>query len=481
MPKPSLYPLCPLPGRIHFCGVCGRAMGGVAAALRGRKGVQISGSDMGAHAPMDAVLRESGVRLQTTYDKRNLRGPIDLVVAGPVILRQHIEIMEALRKRIPVISLPRFLQEYFLRESRNVVVAGTNGKTTTTAMLVHILRSAGRDPDYLIGGMPRDGTPPARWEGAPLAVLEGDEFSSGFGDLNPKMLHYRPNVAVLTNVCWDHPEIYRTERELRVAFSVFLQLLPPDGLLVFNGDDPISSRKIVPWAPCPKVEVGFGRACQHRLERFKARAAGCEFEFLGKPFALPLMGKMNALNAALATLAARHLGVSLTKIRQALESFQGVQGRQDIRIESPGLVHVSDEAYHPDALRALIGALKGRYPRRRVLVCLQPRSTGGRGGFQEKELPAGLAGADVVLLSDARDPMPHNQPGQMFRPGLVVQALRKRKVIVRAVGPAQNLGPALLQIAKRGDLVLTSLKMHQPEAEASLLSALEQLKMRWQS
>ena len=222
--------------RLHFVGICGKAMGGIAAALA-TEGWRVTGSDEKCYQPMMGFLSSRGIRVSTPYSAGNVPTDADLVVVGKRVATENPELLHVVGHGPAYCSFPQFLHHQFLRHSRNAVVTGGVGKTTTTSMLAWILEDAGQRPDYLIGGLARNFPAPARFSGGRFAVLEGDEYASCFDDPRPKFLHYQPEVGVITNIVEDHPDIYRNLGEVCQAFSDFIALLPPHGALILADDD----------------------------------------------------------------------------------------------------------------------------------------------------------------------------------------------------------------------------------------------------
>jgi UDP-N-acetylmuramate: L-alanyl-gamma-D-glutamyl-meso-diaminopimelate ligase len=266
-----------------------------------------------------------------------------------------------------------------------------------------IMDESGHSCDRVIGGKVATWEGGVRLDGGAHCILEGDEYPCGIGDRSPKFLHYRPEIAIITNVHFDHPDAFHSEAEVMDCYRGLLDLLPEDGLLVVNYDDK-NCRELMKQSHCPVLGVGFSTAAPIRLKGLRHSPVGVTFSVEGASFHLPLAGRMNAANAAAAALAARHWGVSLVESAQALRTFPGAEGRQMFLRADDTLVLVSDTAYHPHAVGELLRAMRGRHPGRRVGLVLQPRHTAGEGNWQQRLWPRVLRHADICMITDALNP-----------------------------------------------------------------------------
>lgn len=359
---------------ILFAGVCGRALGAVAIDLA-ETGRKVLGYDRASYPPMSDRLEASKVVVVEEEEAVARLDEVELLIAGAIMGRGTKVVEEAMEKQIPVLSLPRFLEERFLRKSRNIVVAGTNGKTTTTAMITHILNAAGMAPDFLVGGECGSLGPPARFRGAEWCVLEGDEFIAGFGDRNPKFLYYRPEILVVTNLSFDHPEVYRDEREYKQAFAYLVQQVPRNGKLLLGEDASLDF--LEERATCD-------------VERIHLEASEIE---------LSIPGRFNGMNAAAAVAAAEGSGIESSLARVALRGFPGVKGRFETIHDDGELTAIVDDGYHPTAIEKVLGEIVDEAGDREIVVGYAPRFTGGSDQVQQETLPAALGRANKVVWS----------------------------------------------------------------------------------
>jgi UDP-N-acetylmuramate: L-alanyl-gamma-D-glutamyl-meso-diaminopimelate ligase len=447
-------------------------VGGLALALR-ELGVQVSGTDVAEFPPMPENLRRAGVRVHQGWSAEHLPARVDAVVTGALLSRSgqgNPELEAAMNRRIPVWNATAFLEHYFLRRSENFVVAGTKGKTSTTAMLAWILECAGLSPDWMVGGQIRGDSLRARLRRAPLMVLEGDECRCGLGDPLPKFLRYHPAHLLVTNVSHDHHEMFPNPDHYMNSFVNLVNQVPGNGSLTLNADD-AGAMKLMERTPTPAGTVGFSRKATHRITAFRTAENGCAFKVVGVPFQLSLHGRMNALNAALAAVAAGHAGVSLRAAARALLRFPGVEGRlEKIGTAGRSPIYV-DEAYHPIAFRALLDAVQELHPRRRVVVLFEPRNTGGRREICQKELPDSLAKADVVLVSPSIEVAYFHPP---FDHKSLCRDLCKRGVQAIPLARIDDVTDEILSHWRDGDVVVISFSLIRGELTNTLARLLQQ-------
>ncbi|WP_038163701.1 Mur ligase family protein [Verrucomicrobium sp. BvORR106] len=445
----------PFPPHVHFIGICGRAMGAVAMELA-RLGVRVTGSDRHVFPPMGGLLAQAGIAYHTEFSAGNLTPTPDHVVIGSYFSPSNREVASVLERRLPWSTLAGFVERHFLQTTQNLVVAGTNGKTTTTAMLAWILKAARKNPSYLVAGeAPNLGKMfhSSQRRSGPF-VLEGDEYLSGLGDLNPKFLHYRPSRVLVTNLHWDHVEVFPAERAYRAGFEALVDLLPPSGGLVLNADDPGAFALATRRQLAGTETIGFGRQAQHRITGWRQGRELQTFHFLGETFQLAAFGKIYAINAALAITLARQEGVPPKTAADALRQWQPVRGRQELLIDSPQLTVVKEEAYHPHALAGAVEAVRARFPKRRLVLLFQPRYTGGAAGPHQAALPESLAGVDLALVTDPLEIAPVARP---FSSRALCSALRRSGIKAHHVARVPDLVRKLQKLRQHGDVAMVSL------------------------
>jgi UDP-N-acetylmuramate: L-alanyl-gamma-D-glutamyl-meso-diaminopimelate ligase len=358
---------------------------------------------------MSTLLERAGIHPEVGFDAAHLDPRPDLVVVGNAIHRNNPEAVEAERSELPIVSMPQALARFFLADRRPLVVAGTHGKTTTTAMAAWVYTSCGADPGYLIGGVPCDLPSSFHDGGGDRFIIEGDEYNAAYFDRGPKFLHYQPETLLLTSVEYDHADLYPDPEALWDAYSRLLRLLPADGLLVACGDTE-KVRELAALAPCRTLFYGLDESNDlHPKGGVQALPEGSRF-YVDDPEAgeveitLPLAGSHNVSNALAVWAAARRDGLAAGAVAAALSRFQGVKRRLEELGSARGVTVVDDFAHHPTAVGKTLEALRQRYPGQRLVVLFEPRSlTAGRRFFFEPYREA-FAGADRVLFA----PIFHN-------------------------------------------------------------------------
>jgi UDP-N-acetylmuramate: L-alanyl-gamma-D-glutamyl-meso-diaminopimelate ligase len=372
-------------------------MGSVAAALSER-GFKITGSDENIYPPMSSFLAKRGIALNEGYRAENIPADADVVVIGNAMKRGNPEVEAVLNRKLFYVSLPEVLKNHFLRGRHNLVVTGTHGKTTTTALLAWIMKKAGRKPGYLIGGLPKNLGQGAALHDSKFFVIEGDEYDTAFFDKRSKFLHYLPELVIVNNIEFDHADIFNNIDDIKLSFRRLLNIVPQNGMVLLNGDD----RNCVEVAKdclAQMIEVGFSENCAQRIGDVAYSADGSRFKLGEDTFEIPLIGEFNVRNAAMAVTAARFYDVPKAKINDALNTFSGISRRQEVRGEARGVKVIDDFGHHPTAIAQTLHALRHRYPGHRIWAVFEPRSNTTRRAVFQESLPEALKLADGVFIA----------------------------------------------------------------------------------
>jgi UDP-N-acetylmuramate: L-alanyl-gamma-D-glutamyl-meso-diaminopimelate ligase len=385
------------PRKLHFLGICGTAMGSVAAALRDR-GFSVTGSDENVYPPMSTFLEKKDVALQEGYRAENIPADVDVVVIGNAIKRGNPEVEAVLNRKLFYLSLPEVLKDYFLRGRHNLVVTGTHGKTTTTALLAWIMETAGHKPGYLIGGLPKNLGQGARLNDSKYFVIEGDEYDTAFFDKRSKFIHYLPELVIVNNIEFDHADIFNNLDEIKLSFRRLLNVVPQNGMVLLNGDDH-NCVEVARNCLAQMIEVGFSENCAQRIRDAMYSSDGSRFKLGDDSFDISLIGEFNVRNAAMAATAARFYDVPSAKIRAALKSFSGIARRQEVRGEARGVKVIDDFGHHPTAIGQTLHALRQRYHGHRIWAIFEPRSNTTRRAVFQQQLPDALKVADGVFIA----------------------------------------------------------------------------------
>jgi len=445
---------------IHLIGICGTGMGSLAGLLRD-VGHQVQGSDENVYPPMSTMLRAKGIVLMEGYKASNLQPAPDLVVVGNIASRGNPEAQEVLERGLEHLSMPQALARFFLSSRHSIVVAGTHGKTTTTAMIARMLLAAGSDPSFLVGGVLKDLDQSYRLGGGEHFVIEGDEYETSFFDKGSKFLHYMPRTAILTSVEYDHAEMFPSLDDVKAAFAAFLRLVPPaadGGTLIVCADDPLAwgmAREcrgaIVPYGMGPEARLR-GREVSSGPEgmTFQVQDGG---EDLGL-FRMAATGHHNLRNALSAVAVGRRVGLTPDAIRAGLGAFGGVKRRQEIRGVAAGVTVVDDFAHHPTAVRETIAAMKARFPGHRLWAIFEPRTNTTRRDVFQEEYARAFDGADEVIVAPVDHPE-RAPEGRRFDVTRLMTALRERGLSAREEPAGVDaIVQYVAERSRRGDVVL---------------------------
>jgi UDP-N-acetylmuramate: L-alanyl-gamma-D-glutamyl-meso-diaminopimelate ligase len=388
--------------RFHLIGVCGTGMGALAGLLK-EAGHDVRGSDQNVYPPMSDLLAARGIAAFEGYRPENLDWGPDRVVVGNACRRDHVEVVAAQARGLPLVSFPATLSEMFLADRHPVVVAGTHGKTTTTALLAWLLAAAGRDPSLLVGGVARNFDTSARLGWGPHFVVEGDEYDTAFFDKGPKFHHYRPRTLLVTGIEYDHADIFPSVEAIVREFERLVAGVPPEGRLFLCADD-ARAPALAAHARAPVVTYGTGASPDARAGDVEIGRDGVHFDLwlggerLGR-FASPLAGRHNLQNAVGALAAAASLGLAPEELARGLATFAGVKRRQEVVGVAAGVVVVDDFAHHPTAVRETIAAIRARHPEGRVLALFEPRTNTSRRSIFQREYAQAFEGASLVAVA----------------------------------------------------------------------------------
>ena len=443
-------------GVIHFVGICGTAMASVAVLCR-ELGHPVTGSDENVYPPMSTFLESRGVRIMAGYRASNLDHRPDLTVIGNAMKRGNPEVERLLDERGNFCSLPELVSEFFIRGHHSIVIAGTHGKTTTSALLAWVFESAGLAPGFLIGGIPNNfgsgaraagGCQPSSTGVSPVCsppsasseragrpcysffITEGDEYDTAFFDKRSKFVHYRPDTVILNNIEFDHADIFADLAAVKRSFRQLVAIVPRRGLIVANDAD-ANVREVVAGAQC-RVRY-FGSA-----------------DFAG--YAIPLAGAHNQRNAAAVAVCAAELGLTREQIQRGFATFTGVKRRLEVRGEAAGVTVLDDFAHHPTALVETIRAIRERYPQRRLWALFEPRSNTTRRNVFQRELTDALALADGVFVArvDRLNELPETE---RLNPERLVTDLRGLGKPAAYAANADEIATALAPQLQSGDVV----------------------------
>ncbi|MGC1256527.1 MAG: UDP-N-acetylmuramate:L-alanyl-gamma-D-glutamyl-meso-diaminopimelate ligase [Candidatus Acidiferrales bacterium] len=438
-------------------GIAGAAMAPVAGMLKER-GFQVTGSDVNVYPPASTLLDSLGIRWNEGFRQENLQPAPDLCVVGNVIARGNPEIEYILDEKLPYRSMPQLLEEYFIPNHTSLVIAGTHGKTTTTAMLAWIFHVAGRKPDFLIGGVaPNFGERSYGLGGGEEFIIEGDEYETAFFDRGPKFLHYHPDELILTSLEYDHADIYPDLASIALQFRRLVNLVPRRGKVLIWGES-TDLKEAVAKAFCPVETFGLTSECDWCAGdiQWHDDATEVRVAFRGREVTkirTPVAGKHYVLDALAATAIAYGRGVECEAIEGAMATFVSVRKRMEIKGEERGVLVVEDFAHHPTAIRMTLEATRTRWPGRKIFAAVEPRSNTMRRKIFQDVLPDALAIADEIVIG----PVSRAQlleEGERLSPESIAKSLQARNRPAQAFDSAAAIADYLASKARSGDMVM---------------------------
>ncbi|HVC44880.1 MAG TPA: Mur ligase family protein [Candidatus Binataceae bacterium] len=444
--------------RIHLIGVAGSAMAALAGMLVAR-GYSVSGSDNQLYEPTASILKNLRIDLRTAYSADNLTPPPDLVIVGNVVTRANPEVTALLAGPLAYLSMPEALRHFFLAGRRVLMVAGTHGKTTSTAMMAQVLAVAGRDPSMLVGGVTRDFATNYRLGAGPDFVIEGDEYDTAFFDKGPKFLHYRADGAILTAVEFDHADIYRDLDHVKASFRALAAQMDAPRVLAVCADFP-HALEVSAVTRARRITFGL-RDGEFRAVDIRIGPAGARFSIeragvrvIGD-LDLPVGGRMNVANALGVFVLLSEFGVSGDELRVGLRAFGGVKRRQEIVGEARDIVVIDDFAHHPTAIAATLEALAERYAGRRILAAFEPRSNTARRSVFQAGFAAAFDRAARVYLGAVyfkeNDPI---APAARLDTDLLAAAIGARGPHAQACASTDAMLTAITGAARAGDVIV---------------------------
>ena len=429
------------------------------AAMLKERGYRVTGSDQGVYPPMSDFLAQAGIEVMQGYRAEHLSPAPDLVIVGNAVSRTNPEVAALLESRIPYQSFPQALGNLFLEGKRSLVVAGTHGKTTSTALLGWVLEKAGRQPSLLVGGVTRNFSQGYRLGNGEFFVIEGDEYDTAFFDKGPKFLHYRPRAVLLNAIEFDHADIYRDLEHVKDAFRQLFAIVPAGAPILVCNDFP-AALDVAQSSQKPFSTFGFAADATWQVRDIHDDGKQMQFTVtrlqkeIGR-FSTPMMGKMNIRNALGVTALGTELGLSPAEIAPGLATFLGVARRQELVGEAQGITIIDDFAHHPTAVTATVEAVRLRYPNRRLWAVFEPRSNTCRRRVFQKPLTAALALADRVVIGPVfTKPQDQLAAEDLFSPAELVSDLQAIGKEAHAGESVDEICHFLTEQSRSGDVIL---------------------------
>ncbi|HZV22670.1 MAG TPA: UDP-N-acetylmuramate:L-alanyl-gamma-D-glutamyl-meso-diaminopimelate ligase [Luteimonas sp.] len=433
--------------KLHILGIAGTFMGGVAALAR-ELGHAVEGSDQAVYPPMSTQLERLGIALQQGYAPANIAPDCDEIVVGNALSRGNPAVEQVLDDGRRYTSGAQWLAENVLPGRDTLAVAGTHGKTTTTTILTFLLQAAGREPGFLIGGVAEDFGTSARIGAGRDFVVEADEYDTAFFDKRSKFVHYRPLVAILNNLEYDHADIFPDVAAIQRQFHHLVRTVPRRGRLVVNGEDAHLAEVLAMgcWTPVERFGLDGRQAYDWTARLLNDDGSAFVVVHDGKQIGTvdwPLLGRHNVMNALAALAAANAVGVDVASVLPALSDFRSVKRRMEVIGARDGITVYDDFAHHPTAIQTTLAGLRAKVGSARIVVAMEPRSNSMRLGAHADALAPSLDAADVVVFLQ--------RPELAWDAGRVIGALRGEGV---GAADADALIAALRQRVRTGDHVV---------------------------
>jgi UDP-N-acetylmuramate: L-alanyl-gamma-D-glutamyl-meso-diaminopimelate ligase len=388
--------------KIYIIAICGTGMASLAGLLK-EEGFEVTGSDANIYPPMSTLLADLKIPVKPGFKRENISKDIDLVIVGNAVSKTNEEVQAVLDLGISYTSFPSALAQFFLEGRKSLVVTGTHGKTTTTALLSWVLHACGKKPGFMVGGWLKNFDRNYKVPESDFFVTEGDEYDTAFFDKGPKFLHYRPLAAILTGIEFDHADIYDDLEHFKSAFRKFVKIIDPNGFLLVNsGDDNI--KDILADASCPVETYGLDESADWRATGYHYEAGvGC-FTINHKGLdvgmiKLPMIGRHNVENTIAVAAVAIKLGIPAQDVCQSFATFKGIKRRQEVVGAKSGVTVLDDFAHHPTAIGLTIAGVKEAYPKGRVWAVFEPRSATSRRKVFQEIFPASFAEADETIIA----------------------------------------------------------------------------------
>ncbi len=443
--------------QIYFIGICGTAMGNGALLLR-EMGYEVSGSDENVYPPMSDLLEASGIKIYSGYEPSHLQEKPDLVVIGNAISRGNAEVEYVLNEKLPYTSLAELLKDYVIQGKESIVVSGTHGKTTTSALSSWVFESAGLEPNFLVGGVLENfGRGYQARPKSKYVILEGDEYDTAFFDKRSKFLHYLPSTLIVNNIEFDHADIFSSLDEIKLSFRRLVNIVPAGGIVIANGDDE-NAREVISGSFAPVETFGVSEGCSWQAVNVAYTGNTSQFDVVHngeseQQLEVNLLGEFNVKNALAVTIAARHHGISYEAIQKAFSTFRNVRRRLEFKGEFGGVKVYDDFAHHPTAIRETLKAFRSKYPTERIIAIFEPRSNTTRRNIFQKELAECFAGADVVFISQIAR-LHLLSESERLDPEKVMADIRLQGKEAFYLPDAETISSKVAEIVRKGDVIL---------------------------
>lgn len=442
--------------KIHLIAVCGTGMGALASMLKDM-GFEVTGSDRKIYPPMSTFLAQKGIKIADGFDKKNISSDIDLVVVGNAVSKDNIEVVATDKMGLYFCSMPQALNRFIAAGKKPIIITGTHGKTTTSSILAWMLYKARLDPTFMIGGLLKNFDSNYRLGKGDHIIIEGDEYDTAFFDKGPKFLHYDPYVAILTSVEFDHADIFKDMNHVKQAFDRFISSIAPKSTLVaFDGDKNIE--ELISAKKCKVERYGQDMDSTWRIRNISIKPPWTFFDVLKQKrafgtFKTNLIGRHNLLNIISTIAVADRLNISCKVIAEALETFQGIKRRQEVRGIKRGMTVMDDFAHHPTAVKETISAARPFYADGRIVAVFEPRTNSSMRKVFQNIYPSSFESADLICIR--RPPLLEKIPhAERFSSEKLVDDLKNQGKDAYFFSNTESIIDFLVDRTIPGDLIL---------------------------
>jgi len=442
---------------IHITAICGTGMGAFSGMLKSR-GYHVTGSDQNIYPPMSTLLQKLDIPVCSGYKRENIMPRPDLVIIGNAIRRDNPEALAVMEEDIPFMSMPEALSRFFLDGKKSIVVSGTHGKTTTSALASWLLHFAEKEPSFLVGGILRNFDSSYMVGNGEYFVVEGDEYDTAFFDKGPKFLHYKPFYTIVTSIEFDHADIYRDLEHVKESFLKLMRIIPPEGQLVCSADYDSIRDVVARGKPaCPVCFYGEGDV-KWRADDVSCSSEGMKFSVfkeneLWAEFISPMYGRHNLANILAVLAVMDKIGIPVDVLQEGVRSFKGIKRRQEVIDVIGGVPIIDDFAHHPTAVRETLTAVKMRFPGKKIWVLFEPRTNTSRRKFFQETYPGAFKDADRVLIAPV-----FNQQGilseDLFDVGRLAEDITALGVRAQSTSGAQEIVDIVSGEVSSGDVIL---------------------------
>lgn len=436
--------------------ICGTAMGSLAAMLKSQ-GYYVSGSDDHVYPPMSTFLESQGIKVHQGFHADHLSPAPDLVVIGNAMSRGNPEVEAVLEQKIPYTSSAEALKTFFIQGKNSIVVSGTHGKTTTSSITAWLLESAGKNPGFMIGGIPQNFNQGYKVSSENLFVVEGDEYDTAFFDKAAKFFHYLPDVVIINNIEFDHADIYDNLDQIKLAFRRLVNLIPGNGLLLANIED-ANVMELSSAAFSPVQTFGLNPEAFWCADKIKFYEDYTSFDIIkrGALFSsvtMKLSGYHNILNTLAAVGAAHFYGVSDDQIKTALPLFQNIVKRLEVKAVKNNITIYDDFAHHPSKVKATINGLRCQFPDSKIWAVYEPRTSTSKRKIMEEQYAAAFDDADTTIIAPLHLPKKVKAEQRLSVESLV-EKINKRNKEAHYLPSVNEIVEFLTARVKSGDHVL---------------------------